>query len=53
MMIDHEIRDIDGPGIPALGIKPKEKRGTCLYNKGVVCDDHRCDGCGWKMDLDG
>lgn len=57
------VHDIDGPGIPACGVKPKESapkkraakrkrppKGTkeCQYNSGVLCDNWKCDGCGFN-----
>lgn len=25
-----------------------DQRERCLFNEGVVCDQHRCSNCGWN-----
>lgn len=53
--------DPDGPGIPAYGMATKRRpkkaptKGTkeCRYNSGVLCDDWKCEGCGFNPERNG
>ena len=28
-----------------------ELENPCKHNKGVICDDQKCDGCGWNPEV--
>ena len=47
------VYDPDGPGIPAYGINTAylpSRESVCPYNDGVLCDDYRCENCGFNPD---
>ena len=45
------VYDPDGPGIPAYGINTvylPSRESVCPYNDGVLCDDWKCESCGFN-----
>ena len=29
----------------------QDNRTKCMHNDGVICNDHKCDGCGWNPEV--